>query len=172
MRIAAGVAFALLVLALLFAVSPKAGLAVAGIFVPVALGTAVLAAGIARRLAPWPWLAGLGIAFVPACWMASVKLCEGIAGACVTGDELSHSRQAVVSVVAFLAATGLLALPRTPARHAAFAGLVLLGQGWLLLKLLALDEVPPAVLIVVLVALEIGYEVTARIRAPRATASA
>ena len=59
--------------------------------------------------------------------MASVKLCDGIAGACITGDELSHSRQAIVSVVAFLAATGLLAVRRTPARHAAFAGLVLLG---------------------------------------------
>jgi hypothetical protein len=145
-------------------------LALVVVVAPVAAGAAAIVMGVARRLAPWPWLVGLGVAFVPAAYMAAVDLCHVVAGTCVTGGALSDSRQAAISVAAFAAAAALMAARRSPARDAAFAALVLLGQLWLLVKLLALDEVPAAVLVVALIALGVGYELVVRVRARPAAA--
>ena len=166
-RAIAGVAFLALCLALLFVRSTAAGLAVAAVLIPVALGVTVIVAGVGGRRAPWPWLAGLGVALVPACWMASVKTCDQIAGTCISGDDLSNSRQAVVSVILLLIAAGLLVLRRSPARDAAFAALVLLGQLWLLVKLIDSRERPETIMVIALIALEIGYEIVSRVRRAR-----
>ena len=145
----------------------RAVLALVVVLLPMVAGAALIVAGVARRRAPWPWLAGLGIALVPASYMAAVKLCGSLAGTCVEGDELSNSRQAIVSVVAFLLAAGLMALPRrrSRARDTAFAALVLAGEVWLLLRLIEARETPAAVLLTGLIALGIGYEVVTRLRA-------
>ena len=141
------------------------GLLVAmAIFLPIALGAAVAIAGVTRRLAPWPWPAGLGIALVPSCWMAAADLCGSLAGACAPPDVLAASRLAVVSVAAFVLAAGSLALRRSRARDAVFAGLVLFGQIWLVLRLRDAGYSEPAILIVVLIAVEVGYEPVARVR--------
>ena len=172
-RLVASLACVLIAIGSLFAISVAAGLLVTGLFGPIALGTTFLVMGTARRPAPWPWLVGLSVALVPAFWLASVDLCGDVAGTCPTGDELGNSRQAVVSVVLFLAAAGTLALRRTRTRDAVFAALVLAGELWLLTRLLALDEPPAAILVVLLVALGVGYEVVARTRArSRAPAAA
>jgi hypothetical protein len=150
----------------------RAVLAIVVILLPVLAGAALIVTGISRRRAPWPWLVGLGVALVPATYMAAVKLCSGIAGTCITGDELSNARLAIVSVIAFALAAALMALPRTPVRDIAFAALVLLGQLWLLLRLLEADEVPAAIMVIVLIVLGAGYEVVTRARArvrPRAS---
>jgi hypothetical protein len=152
----------------------RAVLALLVVVLPVAAGGALIVWGVAGRRAAWPWLVGLGVAFVPAFYMAAVKLCGSLAGTCITGDELSNSRQAIVSVIAFALAAGLMVLRRTPARDAAFAALVLLGQVWLLLRLLEADEVPAVVLVSVLIAGGLGYELVTRVRAqarPSATAA-
>jgi hypothetical protein len=143
----------------------RALLALLLVLAPMAAGTALIVVGVARRRAPWPWLVGLGIALVPATYMAAVKLCGSVAGTCIGGDELSNSRQAVVSVVAFALAAGLMALRRTPVRDVAFAALVLIGQLWLLLRLLDAGEVPAAVMVAGLIALGVGYELITRLRA-------
>ena len=140
----------------------RALLALVVVLVPVAAAAALIVAGVARRWAPWPWLVGLGVAFVPASYMAAVKLCGAIAGDCITGDELSNSRQAIVSVVAFALAAALLAVRRSPVRDAAFAALVLAGQVWLLLRLFDAGELPAAIMVIALVVLEVGYEVARR----------
>ena len=166
-RSTAGVAFLLLCLALVFVTSSAAGFAVAGVFVPVTVGVTVIVAGVARRWAPWPWLAGLGIALVPACYMASVKLCDRIAGTCISGEELETSQQAIVSVVAFALAVGVLLLGRSRVRDAAFKTLVLFGQAWLLLKLIDSHERPETVLVIGLIVLQLAYEVVVGVRSAR-----
>lgn len=170
-RAVAGVAFLALCLALLFVRSTAAGFAVSGVFVPVAIGVTIIVAGLARRRAPWPWLAGLGIALIPASYMATVKLCDDIAGTCISGEELETSQQAIISVVAFAAAAGLLLLRRSRARDVAFQALVLFGQLWLLLKLIDSHERPETVLVVALIAMELCYEVVARVRHARERAA-
>jgi uncharacterized RDD family membrane protein YckC len=166
-RTLASLGYAALCLVLLFVFSSAAGFAVSGIFLPVAVGAAVIVAGVARRRAPWPWLVGLGIALIPASYMAAVKLCDNIAGACISGDALTTSKQAIVSVVAFLVAAGLLVVPRSRARDVAFQVLVLFGQVWLLLKLIDSHERPEMVMVIALIVLELGYEVATRVRAAR-----
>ena len=166
-RAVAGLAFVALCLALLFVRSSAAGFAVLGVFGPVALGVAVIVAGVARRRAPWPWLVGLGIALIPACYMAFVKLCDRVAGDCISGEELETSQQAIISVVAFAVAIGLLFTGRSRARDAAFQLLVLFGQLWLLLKLIDSGERPEAIMVIALIVLELGYEAVTRVRAGR-----
>jgi hypothetical protein len=143
----------------------RAVLALLVVLLPVVAGAALIVVGVTRRRAAWPWLVGLGVALVPASYMAAVRLCDVFAGTCVTGDELSNSRQAIVSVIAFGLAAGLLAVRRTPARDGAFAALVLLGQLWLLLRLLEAGETPAVVMVILLIGLGIGYELGARVRA-------
>ena len=171
-RAIAGVLLPLLCLALLFVRSTSAGWAVAGILVPVGVGVTVIVAGVSRRLAPWPWLAGLGVALVPACYMASVKLCDKIAGACISGDELTNSQQAIISVIAFVLAIGVLIVPRSRARDALFQVLVLFGQVWLTIKLIDSHERTGQVLVIALIVIELGYEVLTRVRAARERAAA
>lgn len=141
-------------------------LALVALLVPVALGSALIVLGLGRRWAPWPWLVGAGVATVPAFYMATVKLCDRIAGTCISGDELSNSRHAVASLIAFAAAAVLPAARRrrTRARDLAFAALVLVGELWLLLRLLEAGEVPAVVLIIALIATGLGYEAVARTR--------
>jgi uncharacterized RDD family membrane protein YckC len=170
-RAIAAVAFLALCLAFVFVRSSVAGFALIGVFGPVAVGATVIVAGIARRRAPWPWLVGLGIALIPASYMASVKLCDDIAGTCISGAELDASQQAIISVVAFAAAAALLLLRRSRARDVAFQVLVLFGQAWLLLKLTDSRETPEAILVGALIAIELGYEVVARMRAARERAA-
>jgi uncharacterized RDD family membrane protein YckC len=171
-RAIAGVVLPALCLALVFVRSTAAGWAVAGIFVPVAAGAAVIVLGVSRRLAPWPWLAGLGVALVPAAWMASVKLCDKIAGTCISGEELTTSRQAIISVIAFVLAMGVLIVPRSRPRDAAFQVLVLFGQVWLTIKLIDSHERPETVMLIALIVIELAYEVLIRVRAARERAAA
>jgi len=170
-RALAAVVLPLLCLALLFVRSTAAGWAVAGIFVPVAVGVTVIVAGVSRRLAPWPWLAGLGVALVPASYMTSVKLCDNIAGACISGDELTNSQQAIISVIAFVLAIGVLIVPRSRARDAAFQVLVLFGQVWLTIKLVDSHERTGQVLVIGLIVIELVYEVLTRVWAARERAA-
>jgi hypothetical protein len=150
----------------------RALLALLLVLAPMAAGTALIVVGVARRRAPWPWLVGLGIALVPATYMAVVKLCGHVSGTCISGDELSNARQAIVSVIAFALAAGLMALRRTPARDIAFAALVLIGQLWLLLRLLEAKEVPAAIMVIGLIALGVGYEIVTHVRAHESPGSA
>jgi uncharacterized RDD family membrane protein YckC len=167
-RAIAGAVLPLLTLAFIFVRSTEAGWAVAGVFVPVAIGAAVIVSGITRRAAPWPWLVGLGVALVPACYMASVKLCDNVAGACISGNELSNSQQAIVSVIAFVAAIGVLAFaPRSRARDIAFRVLVLFGQVWLVLRMSESHERTGNALVIALIIIQVAYEVITRVRAAR-----
>jgi uncharacterized RDD family membrane protein YckC len=166
-RAICGVVFLALCLALLFVTSTAAGWAVTGVFVPVAVGAAVFVTGIGRRLAPWPWLVGLGVALVPACYMASVKLCDKVAGDCISGPELDASKQAIISVIAFVLAVGVLFAPRSRARDVAFRVLVLFGQAWLVLKLLDSHNRAEYVMVIGLIVLELAYEGIARVRLSR-----
>jgi uncharacterized RDD family membrane protein YckC len=166
-RAIAGVVLPLLTLAFIFVRSTAAGWAVAGIFVPVAVGAAVIVTGVGRRLAPWPWLVGLSVALVPASYMASVKLCDNIAGACISGDALTTSKQAIISVIAFVLAIGVLAVPRSRARDAAFQVLVLFGQVWLTLKLIDSHDRAEYAMVIALIVLELLYEAVSRVRAMR-----
>jgi len=167
-RAIAGVVLPLATLAFVFVRSPEAGWGVTGIFVPVAVGAAVIVAGITRRAAPWPWLVGLGVSLVPASYMASVKLCDNIAGTCISGNELTNSQQAIVSVIAFVAAIGVLAFaPRSRARDIAFRVLVLFGQVWLVLRLIESHERSGNAMVVALIVIQLGYEVLTRVRAAR-----
>jgi uncharacterized RDD family membrane protein YckC len=167
-RAVAGVLLPLLTLAFVFVRSTEAGWAVAGVFVPVAVGAAVIVAGITRRAAPWPWLAGLGVSLVPASYMASVKLCDKVAGACISGDQLHNSQQAIVSVIAFVAAIGVLAFaPRSQVREIAFRVLVLFGQVWLVLRLNESHERTGNAMVIALIVIQLAYEVITRVRAAR-----
>jgi uncharacterized RDD family membrane protein YckC len=166
-RAIAGVVLPLLTLAFIFVRSTAAGWAVAGVFVPVALGAAVIVTGVGRRLAPWPWLIGLGVSLVPASYMASVKLCDKIAGVCISGEALTASQQAIISVIAFVLAIGVLVVPRSPARDTAFYVLVLFGQVWLTLKLIDSHNRAEYVMVIALIVTELLYEVVTRVRAAR-----
>lgn len=170
-RAGAGAALFVLGLALLFVASTTAGWAVAAVFLPVAVGVAVVVAGVSRRLAPWPWLVGLGVTLIPACWMASVRVCDKVAGTCISGEELTTSKQAIVSVIAFALAIGVLLVPRSRVRDAAFQVLVLFGQLWLVLKLIDSHERPETVMVIALIALELVWEAVARVRAARERAA-
>jgi uncharacterized RDD family membrane protein YckC len=167
-RSIAGAVLPLLTLAFIFVRSTEAGWAVAGVFVPVAVGAAVIVSGMTRRVAPWPWLVGLGVSLVPACYMASVKLCDKVAGACISGNELSNSQQAIVSVIAFVAAIGVLAFaPRSRSRDIAFRVLVLFGQVWLVLRLIESHERAGNAMVIALIVIQLSYEVLTRVRAAR-----
>ena len=167
-RAIAGLLLPLLTLAFIFVRSPEAGWAVAGVFVPVAIGATVIVAGVGRRAAPWPWLVGLGVSLVPAAYMASVKICDKVAGTCISGDELSNSRQAIVSVIAFLVAIAVLVFaPRARVRDVAFRVLVLFGQVWLVLRLIDSHERTGQVMVIALIVIELTYEVLIRVRAAR-----
>jgi len=104
--------------------------------------------------------------------MASVKLCDKIAGACISGDELTNSQQAIISVIAFVLAIGVLIVPRSRARDAVFQVLVLFGQVWLTIKLIDSHERTGQVLVIALIVIELGYEVLTRVRAARERAAA
>jgi uncharacterized RDD family membrane protein YckC len=166
-RMVASALLPILTLALIFVRSPEAGWAVAGIFVPVAAGATVIIAGISRRVAPWPWLTGLGVSLVPASYMASVKLCDKVAGTCISGHDLSNSKQAIISVIAFVVAIGVLFVPRSLARDMAFKILVLFGQVWLVLRLHESNERSGQAMIIVLIVIQLTYEVVTRVRAAR-----
>jgi uncharacterized RDD family membrane protein YckC len=160
----AGFVYCVLALALLTASSTRAGLAVTGIFVPFGLGAAVAAVCFGRRLATWPWIAGLSFCLVAATYMSAVDLCDPIAGTCVKGDLLTSSRQAVFSVVAFAVGLALLRLRRSAARDAAFALVVLAGEGWLLVQLIDRDATPLPQIVAALIALQLVYELLTRVR--------
>ena len=170
-RAGAGAALVALCLALLFVASPPAGWAVTAVFVPVAAGVAVIVAGVSRRRAPWPWLVGLGVALVPACWTAFVRVCDKVAGTCISGEELTSSKQAIVSVIAFAIAIAVLLVARSRARDAVFQVLVLFGQLWLVLKLVDSGERPETVMVVGLIVLELVWEAVSRVRAARERAA-
>jgi hypothetical protein len=154
----AWVSWFVLALVLLIAWSKLVGLTAAAVLVPFVAAAALLIWGITRNLAPWPWLLGLGLCFIPAAYMSSVDLCGHISGTCLKPSEMSDSRQAVISVVAFALAAALLFLRRSAARDAAFAALVLGGQVWLLVKLRdrGIPTLPP--LVIALIALGVLYE--------------
>ncbi len=170
-RSIAGLAYAALCLVFVFLWSTAAGWAVTGVFAPVAIGAVIIVSGIGRRRAPWPWLVGLGVALVPACYMASVKLCDNVAGTCITGEQLDVSQQAIVSVIAFALAAAALIAPPSAVRDAAFRLLVLFGQVWLTLKLNQSHERAEVVMLVALMAGELAYELFARVRAARERAA-
>jgi uncharacterized RDD family membrane protein YckC len=170
-RAISAVVFLVLCLALVFVASTAAGWAVTGVFVPVTVGAWVIVAGIGRRLAPWPWLVGLGVSIVPACYMASVKLCDKIAGTCISGAELRTSQQAIISVIAFALAIGVLLVPRSRMRDAAFIALVLFGQVWLTIKLINSHERAEYVMVIALIVLQLSGEMLARLHAARERAA-
>jgi hypothetical protein len=170
-RTIASLVFLALCVALLFVRSSAAGFAVTGIFVPIGIGATVIVLGVAHRWLAWPWLVGLGVALVPACYMASVKLCDRIAGTCIKGDDLHTSQLAIVSVIAFAIAIGLLLVPRSRVRDAAFCLLVLFGQAWLTLKLIDSHERPETVLVIALIVIELVYEVVTQVRTSRERAA-
>ena len=116
-------------------------------------------------------LTAVRIALIPACYMAFVKICDKVAGACISGEELRTSQQAIISVIAFVLAIGLLFLRRSRVRDAAFQLLVLFGQLWLVIKLIDSHERPETVMVVALIVIELAHEVIARIRAPRERAA-
>jgi hypothetical protein len=149
----------------------RAVLAILLTLLPVGIGATLIAQGLRGRRAPWPWLAGLGVSTVPAFYMAAVKLCGSVAGTCPSADTVSDSRRAIVTLVLFAIAAVLMWVPRFPARDDVFAGLVLLGELWLLYVLLALDELPAAIMVIALVVLGASYE-AGRLRTRREAGSA
>jgi glucose dehydrogenase len=99
--------------------------------------------------------------------MASVDLCGQIAGTCIGGDDLTASRQAVFSVIAFALATALLFVRRSPARDAVFAALVLAGEAWLLAKALERDLPPLPLAVAATIVVQLGYEAAVRLARSR-----
>ena len=144
----------------------RALLAILLTLLPVGAGATLIAVGLSGRRAPWAWLVGLGVGIVPAAYMSGVKLCGSVAGACPSADDVTGSRRAIVSLVLFAIAAVVLWVRRTPARDGAFAALVVLGQAWLLYLLLALDELPAALMLIALIALGLAFE-AARLRSRR-----
>jgi uncharacterized RDD family membrane protein YckC len=171
-RTIVSVAYFVLCLVLIFLNSVDWGLIVSSLFIPVAVGATVIVVGVTRSWAAWPWLVGLGVALIPACYAASVRLCDNIAGTCISGAELEASQQAIYSVIAFVIAIGVLMVKRSTVRDLAFAVLVLGGQIWLVMKLMSKDELSGGLLVMALIVLELGYEAFKRVRASREGAAA
>ena len=166
-RAIAWVSWFVLVLLLLTGWSKIAGLAVAAVLVPFVIAATVTIWGVTRERAPWPWLVGLGGCLVPAVYMSSVDLCGQISGTCPKPGDMSDSRQALVSVVAFALAAALLFVRRSAARDGAFAALVLVGEAWLLVKLRdrGIPTLPP--IVIALIALGVVYELRRALRRVR-----
>jgi uncharacterized RDD family membrane protein YckC len=166
-RAIAWAAWFVLVLVLLVLWSKVVGLAVAAVLVPFVVAATVMVWGITRDRAPWPWLLGLGVCLVPAAYMSSVDLCGQVSGTCLPASAMSDSRQAAVSVAAFALAAALLFVRQSAARDAAFAALVLVGEVWLLVKLRdrGISTLPP--LVIVLIAVGVGYEIRRAVRRAR-----
>jgi uncharacterized RDD family membrane protein YckC len=166
-RSIAWVSWFALALVLLAAWSKIVGLAVAAVLVPFVAAAVLMIWGITRDRAPWPWLLGLGVCFVPAAYMSSVDLCGQVSGTCLKSSDMADSRQAIVSVAAFALAAALLFVRRSAARDGAFAALVLVGQVWLLVKLRdrGIPTLPP--IVIALIVLGVIYEVLSVVRRVR-----
>jgi hypothetical protein len=157
-----------LVLVIVLSLVSDLVLGFAVVFVPVILGLTLMITAISRNRAPWPWVIGIGFGIVPASYMAFVKACSRLGGVCPTGNELSHERQAAISLVLFAIAAALMLLERSTVRDAIIALLTLAGEVWLLLKLRGIDEVAGQIVIVALIVLGVGYEILTRVRSERA----
>ena len=169
-RLIIGGAIIVLLIALSFVSTLVLGFV--SVFVPVIVGATFMIMGITRNIAPWPWLVGIGFGIIPASYMAFVKTCGKIGGICPTGDELRHEQQAAISLALFaIAALIAIFTKRSPIRDAVVAGITLIAEIWLVIKLRGIDELSGELIIIALIVAGVAYEIVTRMRAEPETAT-